>query len=206
MRTDLIGQVFGRLCVIKKYDTQNGKQRWLCKCSCGNTAIVTTGNLRYGTTKSCGCLRSETTKQMFKKHGHANTAHRSPLYSVWASMKSRCHNPNEVGFKNYGGRGIDISPEWDSFEAFLTWALRSGYQYGLEIDRINNEKGYSPDNCRWVTRSENQRNKRNNRLLTINGKTQTLTDWSEQSGLNIHTICGRINRGWPPSRWIEPVN
>ena len=203
---DLTGQKFGRLIVIKFVGTDhNQKSLWLCKCQCGKEKIFGGSNLRNGNSKSCGCLRIENLIKRQTKHSMALSTKRHPLYIVWKGMKARCLNPNEPSYPNYGGRGIAVCDEWLEFEPFAKWAFENGYDKSLEIDRIDNDKGYSPDNCRWATRSQNQLNKRNNHLITIKGKTKTLSEWSRESGISIHTICSRIRYGWNDDDLLKPI-
>lgn len=136
------------------------------------------------------------------------------LRYVWSGMKSRCYNPNNRCYKLYGAKGITICDEWNDFKIFAKWALENGYQedapYGeCTIDRINANKGYSPDNCRWVNSAVQARNKSNNVLLTYNGKTQLATDWSKELQIPLSTISIRLKRGWSvekvlsQDRWIR---
>lgn len=110
------------------------------------------------------------------------------LYWAWKSMKQRTQNPNCKAYKNYGGRGIKTCDEWQSFEPFCNWALSNGYKVGLDLDRKNNDKGYSPDNCRWVTRQENVNNRRVTILLTVNGETHSCDQWEKKSGIPRGTL------------------
>ena len=164
---DLTGQRFGRLVVIGRgadYLTSGGHKfaRWRCKCDCGNIVLVKSVHLRNGITKSCGCISAELLEKRNRVHGMRYTK----LYEVWKGMKSRCENPKHIGFKDYGGRGISVCEEWrDDFLQFYEWAVGHGYADGLTIDRIDNEKGYSPENCRWVTRAFQNAHKRNNHLI-----------------------------------------
>ena len=126
---------------------------------------------------------------MSKRNGKAH-----PIYNSWSSMKDRCNNHNSQAYGNYGGRGISVCKEWnDSFENFLKWAIESGYNEGMTLDRIDNNKGYSPENCRWATKFQQGRNKRNNHLITYNGKTQCIAAWSEETGIRRDTLLYRIN-------------
>lgn len=128
------------------------------------------------------------------EHGEGTTK----LYRVWSEMKERCRNPHRHNYENYGGRGIDVCDEWaNSYLTFKEWAISNGYCEGKAIDRIDNEKGYCPENCRWATQKEQQRNKRNNRLVTLNGETKTLAEWSEITGINHGVLWNRIfHLGW----------
>lgn len=125
-------------------------------------------------------------------HGMRHTR----IYSVWCAMKERCSNPNNKSYNRYGARGITVDPEWrDSFEAFHMWAVQNGYAENLTIDRIDNDKGYTPDNCRWVTVKEQNRNYSRNHMITYNGKTQRIADWEEETGIKRATILWRLKAG-----------
>jgi hypothetical protein len=129
-----------------------------CWCDCGNVVTVKTHSLKAGTTRSCGCLRREVAAEKARKHGGA----RDPLYYVLNVMHQRCENPNSHDFKWYGAKGVAVCEEWslDNFPAFKEWALRSGYRPGLTIDRIDPAGNYCPNNCRWITIQEQQKNRR----------------------------------------------
>lgn len=154
---DLAGQKFGRLTVIERAPNAPSGAAWLCQCTCGAHAIVSSNMLRTGRTQSCGCLAHELTKLRNTTHGGSHTR----LYHIWSNMRQRCHNSNSPAFNNYGGRGITVCPEWlHNFEAFQAWALSHGYRDDLTIDRIDNDNGYNPDNCRWATYSTQRKNQR----------------------------------------------
>ena len=156
-KENLIGLKFNRLTVIgfaDDYISPKGKHwtNYLCRCDCGNKRIVRATALKNKLTQSCGCLSREQAATRQRKHG---LAHKDPLYTVWKGMRERCTNPRQKHWHRYGGRGIRVCAEWNDFMAFRTWALAHGWRHGLQIDRIDDTQGYSPDNCRIVTCKEN---------------------------------------------------
>ncbi len=195
-KSDLLGQTFGRLCVVSEYGrNRNRNVLWECRCSCGNKTYVTTHDLNCGHTRSCGCLKTEETIKRNTREGQAKRSNDLYLYKVWAAMKQRCLNPNNKRYHDYGGRGITISESWMEYDEFYAWAIEHGYKRGLDIDRIDNNKGYSPDNCRFVTRKQNCRNKRDNRFITLMGQTRVLQEWCDIFGLDSKVVSHRISRG-----------
>ena len=186
---DLTGKKFGRLTVIKQ-DKESKRTKWICKCECGNIKSVYACHLKDGSSTSCGCFQKEKVKQSNSKHGYTKTS----LHNRWKTMKQRCCNKNDKNYKNYGGRGITVCDEWNDFENFKNWALLNGYEQGLQLDRIDNNKGYSPDNCRWCKASVNNHNRRN--TAKIDGI--PLTDFAEIHNLtysHIHYIYYRLING-----------
>ena len=161
VKLDLTGQVFGRLTVISDTGKKSGGHMiWLCRCDCGQLTEVRDSDLKTSRTKSCGCLRKETMAAEFFIHGDSyRRGGMSRLYRIWGDMKQRCLNPKQQNYKYYGGKGIKVCPEWqNSYLAFKAWALANGYRDDLTIDRIDNDGGYYPENCRWLMLSENVRN------------------------------------------------
>lgn len=197
-REDLQNQRFGKLIVIGyAYTNERNRAVWLCECDCGKKKEVTTGNLKSGTTRSCGCLHKEQLAKKLTTHGEYG----SRLYWCWHNMKARCFNENDKRYMSYGGRGITVCEEWLVFENFRAWAMENGYADDLSIDRINVNGNYEPSNCKWSSDIEQARNKRNNRLVTYEGKTQTLKEWAEELGVNYYTLHSRIvKRGWSVER------
>lgn len=190
------GEKFNRLTVREVYlhKTETYSKTYaLCDCDCGGEARVSISSLRRGKIKSCGCLQRETASAKFKKHGDSQ----SPLYRKWASIKTRCYNPSTKDYPNYGARGIKVCDEWlDSFPAFRDWCLENGWKRGLQLDRKDNDGDYSPDNCHFVTVTQNQRNKRTSRYLDHKGKRLTVAGWAEELGIAHSVLYARLHRGW----------
>lgn len=188
-KIDVIGERYGRLVVLREVepyiDGKGHKIRLMeCQCDCGNKAIVRLPQLRSGGTQSCGCLHKEIFGDIKRTHGLSGTK-TGRLYPLWKSIRYRCNCPSCKSYKNYGGRGIKVCPEWDDFQNFYKWALENGYtqeklpsgRNKLTIDRIDNDGDYSPDNCRFVTDKVQALNKRD-----------TLTDEERYA---VCPICGK---------------
>ena len=188
---DHTGKRYGRLLVIGHSHKNNHKEHvWECLCDCGNITSVRRGGLTSGDTRSCGCLKSEVTKKRMTKHGMRKTK----IYHVWLAMKGRTTNANKSDYQRYGGRGISVCKEWfNHFIVFNTWAIGNGYKEGLEIDRINNDGNYCPDNCRWVTHVENSRNRHDVKLSM--GKAKKIRV-SISNGESVAQIARKYNVGW----------
>lgn len=175
---DMTNERYGRLVVLKRADhnTNSNKPLWVCKCDCGNIIETTRRRLVNGMTKSCGCYRIEFSRKQHTTHGLSKTSNKNNrLYGIWSGVKDRCCNPNSKYWKRYGNRGITICDEWLSdFVTFYEWAISNGYSESLTLDRIDNDKGYSPDNCRWATYSTQENNRSNNVLFNIDDHIYTL--------------------------------
>ena len=191
---DLKGKRFSRLTVIERVENNSrGNTMWRCKCDCGNEIVVRGSCLTSGNTKSCGCYRYDQTVSKNKTHGKSHTR----IYVEWQNMKQRCFDPKDKSYPDYGGRGISICPEWvgeHGAKNFISWAYENGYKDDLQIDRIDNNGNYCPENCRWATKKEQANNRRSNILITYNGKTQTLKQWCEELGLDYFSTRQRIRR------------
>lgn len=204
---DLTGQRFGRLVVVERvtdHITPSGATfvQWKCVCDCGNNTVVSTLSLRRSSgTRSCGCLQKETATRMCTKHGHSSER----VYGIWNHIKQRCSNPNNDSFDFYGAEGKDVCAEWaNSFQAFYDWAIANGYSDKLTIDRIDNSKGYYPENCRWATRKEQANNTRRTRFVTYGGKKMSLTQLSEITGVKKKILYDRIvTRNWDVERAVS---
>lgn len=188
------GDEFGRREVLGKPFAIGKMWFVVCRCQCGKVQVVGAWDLAHS--KSGGCASCQSGGHN-RTHGETGKS-RTPLYIAWSNMRQRCNNPNDKAFADYGGRGISVFCEWgESYEAFRNWALANGYRDDLEIDRINNDGNYEPDNCRFVTSKQNTRNKRNNRLLTVYGETKCIAEWAEQKNIKVVTLHNRISRfGW----------
>lgn len=194
---DLTGQKFGRLTVLRQAPDKikpSGahSKMWECKCDCGNIKIISRSSLVSGDTVSCGCYHKEHTHDYGKKHGLTNTK----LYTKWSGIVQRCTNPNAIHYDMYGGHGITICDEWrNDFYSFYSWSIENGYKDGLTIDRIDNNKGYYPENCRWTDLETQANNTRRNHYITYNNETKTLTQWARLLNVNVETLRYRVNHG-----------
>ena len=186
---DLTNQRFGRLIAVRKADKVEGRPNsyWECLCDCGNTTTVRINNLKSGFITSCGCFKKEVT--------YSHGLYRTPEYKTWLGIKERCYNENNPDYPNYGARGIVMSDEWkESFEAFYRdMGVRPSSQHS--IDRRENDKGYSKENCRWATYIEQNNNRRDNIYYELDGKLKTLGEWCRDLSLPYCTIYMRMKRG-----------
>jgi len=185
---DITGRRFGRLVALGQ--VLRRPARWLCECDCGNESIVSYGHLTetHKPIKSCGCI----TKDRLTVHGL--TAHKD--YGIWKAMRQRCNNHRYPRYSDYGGRGITICASWDDFAVFIhDMGDRPTPKHSIE--RRNNDGNYSPENCKWATLTEQARNTRRSRILTLNGVSMTVPEWAEKLGVNKGSIHSRIKYGWP---------
>lgn len=193
---DLTGQKFGKLTVIKR-DTTRKTVMWLCKCDCGNVKSVRPYDLKSGATKSCGCYM----KEINTKHGFSQTR----IYNIWKGIIRRCTCPKDKDYARYGAVGKGVCSEWlgdDGAKRFIEWAVAHGYSDGLTIDRIDNSKGYNPENCHWVDVKSQANNRKNNRLITYNGETHTVQEWAEIKGIKHSCLLYRLNH-WGVEKSLE---
>ena len=197
----ILGHKFGRLTPIRSAGKgKYGDTMWECVCDCGNHSYVSTSRLLRGKSLSCGCYSRDVCIERSTKHNGSHRGNTEKLYRIWNDMKRRCSKEYRSDYERYGGRGITVCSEWqESYETFRDWAMSHGYKPGLSIDRIDNNNGYSPDNCRWETMQRQANNKRNNRVVEVNGEKMTLADACRSLGLKYGTIHSRLRRGWTES-------
>lgn len=197
---NLVGQKIGRLSVVEnlgisKANSGHTYSIFKCICDCGNTCIKTGATLKSGKSISCGCFRREISRNKATYHGYSQTK----LYQVWSAFRARCNRPSDPTYRNYGGRGIGYAPEWDDFMAFHKWAYENGYKQdvGLTLERIDVNKGYTPENCCWADRKRQSNNKRNNLYFTIDSVTHTLAEWCELYEVPYGRVEARVQKlGW----------
>ncbi len=184
---NLTGQIFGRLTVISFSHREANRYYWLCKCVCGVEKLVQVANLKSGSTKSCGCNMTKANL----RHGFRY----SRLYIIYEGMMARCYNDKYPNYRNWGGRGITVCDDWKNDRTtFFNWALTRGYDKDLQLDRRDNELGYSPENCRFVSRKQNCRNKKNNLLITYGGETRSLAEWCDLLNIKYRITQQRITK------------
>jgi hypothetical protein len=199
-----IGDTFDRYTVIASAGRlPNKTPLWLCRCTCGTEREIQDGNLKRGLARSCGCLKSALISAANSAHGESTPP--TPEYDTWHGMIRRCRSTRGNSAANYKERGIQVCERWlSSYEAFLSdMGRRPSSEHS--IDRIDNDGNYEPENCRWATRREQGRNRRTNRLITINGETRCLTEWSEMSGIDVSTLWRRLSYGWAEARLLDPL-
>lgn len=202
-RIDIAGEKYGRLTAIRfnKINSHNDSE-WLFKCDCGKEHAAPAYAVKNGKIRSCGCLKLEMSVSANTKHG----LHETRLYRTWCDMRRRCSDQNRPDWANYGGRGITVCDEWQKdFQQFYDWAMAHGYADGLLIERKNNDRGYCPENCEWVTKRQQNNNTRANHKITAFGRTQNLQQWADESGIGHATILFRLKLGWTPEKAVSVV-
>lgn len=198
---DLTGQKFNRLTVLHR--VPNPKYtRWLCLCDCGNKIEVMSTHIISGNIKSCGCWKREQTIKRETKHG----LHHVREYITWQAIKSRCNNPKNDHYQSYGGRNIKVCPEWENDFARFFKDMGPKPTPKHSIDRIDNDKGYSPDNCRWATRDEQIINRRDTLFLTHNDDTKTVIEWSKITKISYNTLKKRLALGWSAEKALSLID
>lgn len=198
---DLEKQCFGMLIVLGYLGSDVRRNAiWLCQCECGQLKIALRRYLQNDITTSCGCQKAIKIGNSKRIHGQSD----SPTYGSWAMMIQRCTNPKNIGYKDYGGRGITVCPRWRDFANFFEDMGKR--PEGTTIDRRDNTLGYTPENCYWATDEEQANNKRNNHYLTFNNKTQTIAQWTREIGISLYTLHRRIQNGWTTEKALtQPV-
>lgn len=197
---DLTGRRFGRWTAIETAKGAEARSyvRWFCVCDCGNTKYVARGSLLNGESQSCGCLRREV-----KTKATTHRLSRTVEYSVWKNMMSRCNNPKNKAYSNYGERGVQVCERWHSFEAFL--ADMGKRPDGMTLERDDNNGNYSKENCRWASRQVQQSNTRRTVRITVNGVSRTQSEWAAISGVGRNTIAYRLKKGVPAELAVTVV-
>ncbi len=193
---DLTDRSFSALQVIgRSPDHGNGKKpvtKWICRCKCGRVVTVKADSLLSGHTKSCGCLK--------RKHGYADSER---LYETWRNMRRRCSDKRNNRWKQYGGKGVVVCPEWNEYLAFRSWAMANGYAENLTIDRIDVNGNYCPQNCRWADRLTQANNTTRNRWIEYQGRRFTMAEFARYLGLSYSALQHRIERGWSLVRTVH---
>lgn len=200
---NLVGKKFGRLSVVKFHGYFSpGKAQWLCNCTCGTKNKVVYGyNLKNGNSRSCGCMRIESTKISNSTHHKSRT----PEYEIYCGILSRCFNKKNARYPLYGKRGIKVSQRWLGRKGFINFLEDVGYRPSSKhsIERIKNDKSYSPGNCCWATQKQQCRNKRTNRIVEYKGKRTCLKQLCEELEIPYSRTWWRLNAGWDIERVVE---
>jgi hypothetical protein len=192
-RLNLVGQKFNRLEVLALDSVKKGATQWLCKCDCGEIIIVAGFRLKNGHTRSCGCLNKESLSRIATKHGFSSHS----AYHTYLNIIDRCYNTNNKMFKYYGGRNITVCERWLGLNGMENFLSDVGTRPpGHDLDRKDNDKGYSPDNCRWATRTDNMRNTRRTPEVEFNGKSQSLPAWADDIGCTPNALRYRFASRW----------
>lgn len=194
------GDKFDKVTILNKTNEKDnsGKVLWSCICDCGKEVLIASYKFKSCKHLSCGC-------SSYKSRGISDNRKNKRLYGIWRDMKQRCTNPKCYNYKAYGGRGISYTEEWESYDNFYNWAMDSGYTDDLTIDRIDVNDNYSPDNCKWSTREEQDRNRQNTIRVTINNENMLLMDAAKTFGFPYQTLLYRHHKGIRGNDLIKPV-
>ena len=189
---DLVGQSFGRLRVVSLNVEMTARRRvWDCTCECGGSKQANTYDLRAGLVKSCGCLHRERAATLNRTHGlSGKNGESTRTFRIWCGIKTRCLNPNATGYANYGGRGIRLAPEWESYEVFLRDL--GPCPEGFSIERKNNDGNYEPANCVWADSSVQSRNTSRSRYVVVGGVKRLARDVAKENGVQVGTFKSRL--------------
>lgn len=207
-KVDYTGQRINYLTVVRfipanereGYSINKDTRRWLCKCDCGKYVRVRSDQLKDRRINSCGCMAGKLSGDKHKKHGMKNTR----LYRIWHGMKCRCNNQSSKDFGRYGGRGVSVCSEWaNDFSCFYNWAIANGYNETLSLDRKDNEKGYCPENCRWINNKWQCRNRRDNVYVTYKGDSKTIAELCDLLNFDRALAYHRHSRGWTGEEIFE---
>ena len=201
---DIVGLRFGKLIVVSyshkvKNRNKNGYSHYYnCKCDCGNNHVAERNSIKFGNTKSCGCIKTEKLIKRNSETAKYNGESRSKyarILRIYRSMCYRCYNKIDESYINYGGRGIKVCDEWlNDYFSFRNWAIDNGYSDNLSIDRIDVNGNYEPSNCRWATDKEQGNNKRNNKMIEYNGEVKTLSEWCDELDIEYFRTKARLNK------------
>lgn len=190
MGAELTGQRFGRLTILGRAPSRGTRPHWRCRCDCGNEREIQQHFLSVGRTKSCGCKKTEEIAMRNMRHGAAYRSRTYPEYSAWAGMIQRCTNARNRAFPHYGGRGIFVCDRWKSFNNFLAdLGRRPSSRHSIERD--DNDRGYSPDNCRWALPEEQAANRRTTVRITMLGRTMSVAEWRRLLGVGPRDFTAR---------------
>ena len=203
IKLDLTGQRFGRLLAMSSTNKKRGSSFiWELLCDCGSNTFVSVSDIKSGHTQSCGCLGKERRIKSRVTHGHSKGHKTSTEYRIWCGMCQRVRDKKQSNYKYYGGRGIKVCKRWLTFENFLEDMGKRPANRSL--DRINNNKNYCKENCRWATLSEQARNKRTTKLISYQGEIKTLADWAESFNIKYDTLHDRLKKGWSIEKSLIP--
>lgn len=189
---DMTGQRIGRWVVVKKKTKIVKRTAWLCRCDCGKERLIAGGALRGGLSLSCGCLNRMVAAYTLRTHGMTD----HPVYKIWKDLRTRCENPKFKQFADYGGRGISTCERWKTFANFFA-DMGPSYRKGLSLERKNNDGNYEPDNCCWITRGMQSRNRRNSIFLDTPWGRLTIAETAKEVGISWFAMKARVDRKWP---------